>query len=118
MESFTKSERKQLRTLAGIAYERELAAALAQLDGRFADWRAGKLSPFELSDALHQFHNGISRDLYSFYGGNPAICVAHGLAAGVLPAAEVPGDLAAKLRSLVEFYRTGSPPVESREPAV
>ena len=53
-----------------------------------------------------------------FYGAEPALCVAHGLATRVLSAADVPSELAAKLRSLVELHSTEAPPVESRDPAV
>src|SRR5690349_2784299 len=115
MDSFSKSEGKQLRALASLAYERELSAALAQLEGQFVDWRAGKLSPFELSDAIHKFHDGTGRQLYVFYTGKPALCVAHALATGVLSEQEVSKDLASKLQSMVEFYRTEWPQVESRE---
>lgn len=118
MESFSKSESNQLRALAGIAYERELTAALGRLQGQFADWRAGQLSPFALSDAIHAFHNVTARDLYVFYRGKPSPCVAHALATGVLSEQEVPPGLASKLRGLVEFYRTELPRLDSREPVV
>lgn len=118
MDSFSKSENKQLRAAASIAYERELAAALAQLERQFVDWHAGQLSPFDLSDAIHKFHDGTARRLYVFYAGKPALCVAHALATGVLSEQEVSNDLASKLQSMVEFFRTEWPVVESRESAV
>ena len=118
MEQFSKSERKDLRALAGIAYERELARALTQLEADFASWHAGERSPFDVSDAIHEFHNGIARELYVFYGGNPSTCVAHALATGVLRSDEVASQLAAKLSALVEVYRAEPSRAEFNDPAV
>ena len=118
MDSFSKSESKALRALASLAYERELSAALAQLQGQFDDWLAGKLSPFDLSDFIHKFHDSTARQLYTFYSGKPAPCVAYALTTGVLSEQEVSKDLASKLHDMVEFYRTEWPQAESRQPAV
>jgi hypothetical protein len=59
-----KSNRRKLRELAGVAYTRELSAELAKLEGDFGQWRSGEIDPFELSDRIHRFHDGISRDLW------------------------------------------------------
>ncbi len=56
---FTKLERKELRKVAGLAYEREFATALELLEENFRQWRGNKITVFELSDFIHQFHNGI-----------------------------------------------------------
>ena len=83
MDSFSKSQSKHLRALTGIAHERELAGALIELEAQFAEWRAGRLSSFDMSDVIHAFHNGRARQLYIFYvEGRPATCVAHALANG------------------------------------
>jgi hypothetical protein len=119
MDSFSKSQSKHLRALAGVAHERELAAALTELEAQFVEWRAGRLSAFDLSDAIHAFHNGRARQLYVFYvEGRPAPCVAHALANGTLREAEIPSELGAKLTGLVEFYRSELPAIESRTPVV
>lgn len=67
MEQFTRAERKELRRLAGLAYERELAHELTTIEAAFRAWRAGELSPFDLSDRIHAFHNGVARDLFVTY---------------------------------------------------
>ncbi len=66
-EGYTKAERRQLRELAGLAGDRELGAELARLEASFAEWRAGRISPYELSDRIHKFHQGPARDLYVLY---------------------------------------------------
>ena len=92
---FSKLERKELQKLAGLAYERELAKALESLEGKFGQWRKGKMTGFELSDFIHQFHNGISRDLWSFYAsGYSELIVAQAVAKGILLRTEIsPGIL-------------------------
>jgi len=64
MDSFGKAQRKELRRLAEVAHERELSTALAALDAQCQEWHAGTLNVHELRDAVHQFHNGVARDLY------------------------------------------------------
>jgi hypothetical protein len=64
----TKANKRKLRELAGMAYRRELGAELSKLEEEFARWRSGEIDPFELSDRIHRFHDGISRDLYVLYG--------------------------------------------------
>ena len=63
-----KKLKKEIRLWAGKAYERLLNKALSELDGDFSKWRAGKESPFELSERIHQFHHGIARQLYILAG--------------------------------------------------
>ena len=119
MEPLSRRERKELRELAGIAWERELAGALATLEDQFRAWRAGQLSPFALSEAIHKYHNGAARDLYVFYaGGHPEPCVARAIAAGLLARAEVSADLLRKLGTLVEFFETQAAEAASRAPAI
>ncbi len=87
----SKAAKRQLRELAALAYERELSRELALLERAFQDWRQGRISPFELSDLIHRFHNGPSRELYSFYHlGDNHLAVANALGAGVLDESEVP----------------------------
>jgi len=48
----TKAQRRRLRELGGIAYERDLSGELAKLESEFKRWRGGQISPFELSDTI------------------------------------------------------------------
>lgn len=66
-ENFTKADRKLIRKLGGIAWERELRAELIKLGETIAKMQAGEFTPFEADRAVHKFHNGITRDLYSRY---------------------------------------------------
>jgi hypothetical protein len=44
--NFTKAQRRRLRELGGIAYERDLSNELAKVESAFKAWRAGELDPF------------------------------------------------------------------------
>lgn len=105
-DSFGKEQRRELRRLAGLAYERELGGALAALEGQFREWRAGKLDVHELSDAIHHFHNGVARDLYVTYTRlEPRVAVAQAVARKVLQDDEVPASLRDALHALITFYQ-------------
>lgn len=96
---FAKSERKELRKLVGLAYERELAKALESLEENFKQWRKNKISVFVLSELIHKFHNGIARDLWSFYEmGYPELSVRHALAEGIILKSEVNPGILEKLK--------------------
>ena len=94
----TKANKRKLRQLAGVAYERELCAELAKLEVEFTRWRAGEIDPFELSDRIHRFHDGPSRDLYVRYTRvPPSQTVASALALQILQEEEVPSEVREQL---------------------
>ena len=94
----TKSERKELRKLAGLAYERELAKALEALGENFRQWRKKKITAFEISGFIHKFHNGIARDLWSFYEtGHSELSAKRAIAKGVILKNEISVGILEKL---------------------
>lgn len=96
---FTKSERKELRRLVGLAYERELAKALEALEESFGQWRKKKISAFELSELIHKFHNGVARNLWGFYEtGHAEIIVRHAIAKDIILKTEVSSGIFEKLK--------------------
>jgi hypothetical protein len=101
-----KANRRKLRELAGVAYTRELSAELAKLESDFVQWRSGEVNPFELSDRIHRFHDGISRDLYVLYRDlPPSRSVARAVVLQLLQEAEVPAEILSALESAIGFYR-------------
>ena len=88
--NLTKGQRRKLRELGGIAYERDLSEHLGRLEGEFRRWRAGEIDPFALAEAIHQFHQGPARELFSTYGtSNLDFAIAHAIHRGVLMQEEV-----------------------------
>lgn len=67
MTEQSKVIRRKLREFAGLAHEAELRQELGHLAAQFDEWRAGCLDSFELSDRIHEFHNGPSREIYNRY---------------------------------------------------
>ena len=61
---FTKSERKLLRQLSEVAWESELSLCLSELMKEFSAWQGKRMSAFDLSQKIHEFHDGASRNLY------------------------------------------------------
>ena len=82
MHDLSKMARRAIRELAGLAYERELAGELTKLRAAFDAWMAGQMTPFELEQVVHQFHDGVSRQLYNRYSSGSTL--PHAVAAAVL----------------------------------
>jgi hypothetical protein len=91
-DELSKKQKKHIREMAGVAYEREMTSALDKLLETFQKWKKGELNPFDVNEAIHEFHNGISRDLYKQYaigGDQPDMAVVIALAHGVLKIEEL-----------------------------
>lgn len=63
----TKADKKKVRQLAGIAWERELREEIRGIADAIDEMENGSLSPFDVDVRIHEFHNGASRDLYRQY---------------------------------------------------
>lgn len=99
----TKAQKRRLRDLAGVAYERELAAASEALLAEFRRWKREEFDVFELNEKIHEFHNGISRTIYGRYVGmDPRFSVAQAIKSGVLKRAEIDDDLFSLVSGMVE----------------
>jgi len=95
---FSKSERAKLRQLAAEAHARELSEASMALYERFQSWREDKTNVFDLNQDIHEFHNGVSRELYVRYVmGDATLAVTRALATGVLSPEDVGDSLMSKL---------------------
>jgi hypothetical protein len=66
----TKSDKKKVRQLAGLAWERELRQELRKIGAAIEEMENDSLSPLEVNDRIHKFHNGASHDLYRQYSGS------------------------------------------------
>jgi hypothetical protein len=114
MEPSTRRESKDLRRLAGIAYDRELSRELTRLEASFTEWRAGQRSAHDVSAAIHEFHDGVARDLWVLSNRvDPSSTVPRAVVAGILAENEVPAPLLAKLQNALEFYRHEAGPSDS-----
>lgn len=95
-----------LRELSGKAWDCELGTHLAGVAEKVDQWRASRIDSFELSDAVHKFHDGASRETWSVYNAlTPDVLVARALAFGFLDEADVPETIRAALSGRIEFMR-------------
>ena len=93
-DRWSKKQRRELRALQGLAWERELEEALRLLRSDFEAWAKGETSAFELSEHIHKFHNGRSRELFNMYAGSlDNWWVGHTVAKGVIDESELSDDL-------------------------
>lgn len=104
LQDLTAAQRKRVRELAALAYDRELGRELALLEGEFAKWRQGELDAFELSDRIHRFHDGTARQLYGAYGhDNAPLAVASAIRRGLLTEEEAGAPIVTALRRLISI---------------
>jgi len=101
-----KVKRRQIRELAALAHDRELARELGAVELEFSRWRRGEIDAHELRETIHAFHNGPSRRLYSMYNGDLLeMVVGAAIARGVLTEEEVPPEMLEVLRRHIDFAR-------------
>jgi len=66
-DDLTKGQKRELRRIAELAHVRELTAALTALEEEFRRWRSSEIGPHDLVEAIHAFHQGPNRELWSRY---------------------------------------------------
>ena len=66
MDRFTKAQRKKLRQLAGVAWDRELDQELEELYQQFLNWRNKKIDGFELNQLIHDHHRALRKRYGNF----------------------------------------------------
>ena len=109
MTEFSNKQRKHLKKLAGLAYEREMNIALGELFTEFKKWENSNLNPFDLNDKIHQHHDIKARTLYKIYVmGNTDTAVAISIAQGTIKEEEVEISCLALLERSIEFYKENS----------
>lgn len=105
MEPIPRSIKKPLREYSGVAYEAELRRELGALAAQFDEWKNGRMESWELTEAIHRFHNGAARELYKKYNYGPIeFNVAHAIFTGLLDKAQIPPELLDYLGRYLAFY--------------
>ena len=98
--------KKELRQHANRAWEAEMRAALGALAAKFDDWRAGSTSSTDLDAAIHQYHDGVAREIWRRFSTNdPKMPLAHAVAIGLIDEATLSPEVREHIASMVEFFR-------------
>ena len=90
-----KATKKIFRSLVGQAHEQELRGALTDLGQCFDRWQAGEIDSFELSDRIHEFHNGLNREIWLRYNSRLDLdfLVERALQEGLLELKSIPAEI-------------------------
>jgi hypothetical protein len=111
MAEFDKQDRRILRELRDKAYSAELDRELTTLASSVDAWREKRIDGHQLSEAIHDFHSGESRKLYSIYDQlDEWLAVASAIARGVLSREEVPDHLLAELERAIDVFADNAGP--------
>ena len=106
MKEHSKSEKRRLRELADIAYERDLRNSLSAFSAKFDDWKVGKITSSQMSRLLHEYDYGESRRLWGMYQTpRHDMLVARAIAIGLLSEKEVGEDVVLLLSQQIAFYK-------------
>ncbi|MBW3570198.1 MAG: hypothetical protein KY467_03755 [Gemmatimonadetes bacterium] len=119
--------RQVLRELRRLAWEAELGEALLPIAERMDAWRRGEASAFQVSDEIHRFHDGASREIWKTYQSRDTeMLLAKALADGYLRREQVPNPVYAVLEPHVARLASSraawesselAPPGEEAEPS-
>jgi hypothetical protein len=103
---FTRSETELLRSLVAEAWAEELNHSLEEQFENFMKWADDAMSPFEVVEEMHIFHNGIARELYKKYAG-PLVSttVAKAIAENHIKESDLTDGLLGKLKSEIATFR-------------
>jgi hypothetical protein len=105
--NLTKETKRAIRKLSAMAHSKELDRELDSLNQQFIRWKSGEITPHELSDAIHTFHDGISRELFTRYTSSsvPIQAVAYALINGTLTENDLPDCAKAVVLDLVSLIK-------------
>ena len=93
VNKFTKSQERRVRELAKLAWDRQLRAELTKIGDAINSMNAQHSTPHDVVGLIHEFHNGISREMFNGFSSNKpwlAVCRAH--YDGVLTDDDIAGD--------------------------
>lgn len=107
MKNYSKSVKQEIRSLISKLYERELNLELKSLGDYFTQWKDGNLSPFELSEHIHKFHQYPSRELFNKYQNTSLfpLFIASGLVNGLLDRSEISEQTLSALEGRIEMVK-------------
>jgi len=104
--AYTRKEKAELRKIANEAWASELSSELEKLFEDFCTWTDNGMSAFDLTDQIHEFHNGVSRELYKQYTVlPPEIAVARAIVLGIASEKSIDSPLLEKLQPLIKAHR-------------
>lgn len=107
MSDLTKSQKKHLRQLASQCYEKETSLALEELYENFQKWKKSEITPWDLTEKIHEHHDQIARELWKIYVqiNDPCLSVSIALAKGIIEIKEVQENCRELVEMRSEFFQ-------------
>lgn len=93
--------------MAGQCYEKEITLALESLFEDFKKWEQSEITPWDLNDKIHHYHNGTARELYKLYEGlnDTTVALSQAVVKGIIKIEDVPENCRPLLEGLIDFYQ-------------
>ena len=105
MQKVPKQLGKLIREHADRAWETENRIALGALADKFDQWREDKLATDELDHAVHEYHDGIGRDIWKRYVlGDPALALVRAVLAGVIDRDSLAPEVLEHIEPMLPFF--------------
>ena len=105
MDRYSKSQRKKLRQLKDIAYERELDQELSELYQDFQKWWNKEIDGFELNGLIHKYHQGSLRGVWKTYNYMDLyMVVSRAVALGLLKKEDIQEDILEIIDTRIDFF--------------
>jgi len=114
--SGNKNLKRRIRELCGIAYEREMRRHLDALLNQFIEYGKGKITPWEMVDVIHKFHNEDARKLYIFYQKPNEYVIAYAVSEKLIDLSDVPAQLQDEISKFQDLFliRADGSPIHER----
>lgn len=102
---YSKEVYRKMRELSGKAYERELCEEMEKLAEQFQLWRDNQIDTWDLEEAVHKFHNGPARKLYTRYTDlSPEQVLPYALYKGLVAYEELPEEIVDEMKIKAGIY--------------
>jgi len=106
MAEISKKLKQRLRQYASRAWDAEVQATLQALAVKFERWKKGGMSSADLNDAIHEYHDGVAREIWKRFSTNkPGMPLAHAVAAGFVTKESLPAEVLEHIESMVEYFQ-------------
>lgn len=103
---YSKPFKKEMRRIAGIAYQREMDEELGKLYEQFKKWEKKEIDCFQLNDIIHKYHDGISRQLYKLNQMGADYLAIRALAKNIIKEEEADKNLIEASKDKIESFKS------------
>jgi hypothetical protein len=105
-KSLPRPIKRKLKDLVGKSYENELSSYLKELSFKFDEWKAGNVSSGELSNLIHDYDRGPSKDMFVYYNTvDSSIAVGRAIVHNFLSEDDIPEEIFPYIKNSIELSK-------------